>query len=57
MKFDLQKHHCRSVRMKGFDYIQPGSFIITMVTFRRGFLFGGTVDGEMRGSATEKILL
>ena len=46
-KFDPQKHHRRSIRLKGYDYSQTGAYYVTIVTFHRDCLFGEIVDGEM----------
>ncbi len=43
-----ERFHCRSVRMKEFDYTQPGAYFVTIVTVQRECLFGEVVDGEMR---------
>ena len=48
MKFDPQKHHRRSIRLKEYDYAQPGGYFITIVTYQRGLLFGDIVNEEMR---------
>ncbi len=48
MKFDPQKHHRRSIRLKGYDYTQSGAYYITIVTYQRQHLFGEVVNGEMR---------
>jgi REP element-mobilizing transposase RayT len=48
MRYDLQKHHRRSIRLKGYDYTQAGAYFITIVTKDRACLFGRIVDGEMR---------
>ncbi len=47
MKFDLQKHHRRSIRLRGYDYAQPGGYFVTIVTYQRDLLFGEIVDEEM----------
>jgi REP element-mobilizing transposase RayT len=47
MKFDPQKHHHRSIRLKEYDYTQPGGYFITIITFQRECLFGEIVNGEM----------
>lgn len=47
-KFDPQKHHRRSIRMKGFDYSSEGAYYVTIVAQGRECLFGEIVDGEMR---------
>ncbi|MGB9753481.1 transposase [Roseiflexus castenholzii] len=48
MKYDPQKHHRRSIRLKGYDYSQPGAYFITIVTQNRACLFGEVANGEMR---------
>lgn len=47
VKYDPNKHHRRSIRMKGFDYSQPGKYFITICTHQRQLLFGDIVDGVM----------
>ena len=47
MKFDPQKHHRRSIRLKGYDYSQAGAYFVTIVAYQRECLFGEVVDGEM----------
>lgn len=46
-KFDPQKHHRRSIRLKGYDYSQEGAYYVTIVSWRRDFLFGEIVNQEM----------
>lgn len=48
MKFDSQKHHRRSIRLKGYDYSQAGAYFVTIVTWQREMLFGEIVGGEMK---------
>ncbi|MCP9465641.1 MAG: hypothetical protein NNA25_12715 [Nitrospira sp.] len=48
MNYDPEKHHRRSICLKGYDYSQPGAYFITIVTQDRACLFGEVVDGEMR---------
>ncbi len=33
MAYDPQKHHRRSIRLKGYDYIQAGAYFITIWPF------------------------
>jgi putative transposase len=47
-KFDPQKHHRRSIRLKGYDYSTECAYYVTIVTQGRECLFGAIVDGEMR---------
>ena len=48
MKYDRQKHHRRSIRLKGYDYTQVGAYFVTICTWQREFLFGDIVNNEMR---------
>ncbi|GBC84584.1 hypothetical protein HRbin11_01015 [bacterium HR11] len=48
MPYDPEKHHRRSIRLKGYDYTQPGAYFVTIVTQNRVCLFGEVVDGTMR---------
>jgi putative transposase len=48
LKHDTDRHHRRSVRLKGHDYAQPGAYFVTVCTRDRGCLFGAIVGGEMR---------
>ena len=43
----LHSHHRRSIRLKGYDYAQPGAYFVTIVTHDREMLFGQVVDGKM----------
>jgi len=46
----------RSIRLKGFDYSEPGAYFVTIVTQDRSCLFGEIVDGQMQpNSAGEAI--
>ena len=51
MKYDPQKHHRRSIRIKGFDYTDPGAYFITIVTYQRDRIFGNIVDSKMQLNA------
>jgi REP element-mobilizing transposase RayT len=48
MAFDPEKHHRRSIRLKGYDYSQPGAYFVTICTHDRGCLFGEVVDEAMQ---------
>lgn len=54
-KFDPQRHHRRSIRLKGYDYSQEGAYYVTIVTWRREFLFGEIVNKEMRSNQRGQI--
>ncbi len=63
MSYDPFKHpfekpqgrHRRSIRLKGFDYTQPGSYFVTIVSYRRLSIFGKIIDGVMHLNAWGKI--
>ena len=46
MKYEPEKHHRRSVRLKNFDYAQTGAYFVTIVTQRRICLFGDIINSE-----------
>jgi len=51
MKYDPEKHHRRSIRLKGYDYSQAGVYFVTIVTQGRACVFGDIVDREIRLNA------
>ena len=54
-KYDPNKHHRRSIRLKGYDYSQAGAYYVTIVAWHRECLFGELVNGEMRLSQRGQI--
>ena len=56
VKFDPQKHHRRSIRLKGYDYSATGTYFVTIVAWRRECLFGEVMNGEMRLSPYGEIV-
>ncbi len=48
MPYDPERHHRRSIRLKGYDYTQAGAYFVTIVTQGRLCLFGEVVAGEMQ---------
>jgi hypothetical protein len=48
MGYDPEKHHRRSIRLKEYDYAQPGAYFVTICTQNRECMYGEIVDGEMR---------
>ena len=51
MKYDLEIHRRRSIRLKGYDYSQSGAYFVTIVAWGREKLFGEIVDGKLRLNA------
>jgi putative transposase len=56
MQYDREKHHRRSIRLKGYDYTLPGAYFVTLCTRQRHPLFGEIVDGRVNLSALGKIV-
>ncbi len=50
MIYDPAKHHRRSIRLKGYDYANPGWYYLTICTHDREFLFGEIVRDQMHPS-------
>nr|VFK66653.1 MAG: hypothetical protein BECKUNK1418G_GA0071005_11028 [Candidatus Kentron sp. UNK]VFK72144.1 MAG: hypothetical protein BECKUNK1418H_GA0071006_10988 [Candidatus Kentron sp. UNK] len=51
-----ETHHRRSIRLRGYDYSQPGAYFLTICTQDRECLFGDIVEGEMRLNHAGKIV-
>lgn len=47
MTYDPQKHHRRSIRLRGYEYSDPGAYFVTICTDERRYLFGEIIDDEM----------
>ena len=47
MRSHPERHHRRSIRLKGYDYRQAGAYFVTICTQDRAFLFGQVVHDEM----------
>jgi putative transposase len=55
-RFDPDKHHRRSIRLKGFDYGQDGMYFVTICVWNRESLFGQIMNGEMDLSPSGEIV-
>ena len=47
MTYDPAIHHRRSIRLRGYDYAQPGWYFVTICVQDRRPLFGTVVNGRM----------
>ena len=56
MKFDSEKHHRRSIRLKGYDYSQNGAYFITICSRNRECIFGEVNDRLVELSEYGKII-
>lgn len=51
----MHKYHRRSIRLKEYDYTQPGAYFLTIVTGIRLCIFGEVLDGEVHLSQMGEI--
>ena len=56
MKYNPEIHHRRSIRLKGYDYTQPGAYFVTFCTYQRDEILGEVLRGEMKLSALGRIV-
>ena len=56
MLFDPAVHHRRSIRLKGYDYSQPGVYVVTIVTQDRENFWGRITDGKMQPTAAGQMV-
>jgi REP element-mobilizing transposase RayT len=56
MKFDPEKHHRRSIRLKNYDYSQPGFYFLTICTYKRQCWFGEIKNDRMYLNQIGKIV-
>jgi putative transposase len=47
MRSDPNRHHRCSIRLRGYDYTQPGAYFVTICTQNRACLLGQMIDGAM----------
>ena len=47
MPYDSFKHHRRSIRLKGYDYSQPGPYFVTICAQNRECVFGEITNNKM----------
>ncbi len=47
-KYNPQKYHRRSIRLKDYDYSQAGAYFVTICTRNSEYIFGKVVNGVMK---------
>lgn len=57
MTYDSERHHRRSIRLKGYDYAQAGLYFVTVCAQDRSCLFGEVADGEMHLNEAGQMIL
>ena len=56
MRYNPDKHHRQSIRLKGYDYSQEGAYLITICCYNRRCLFGEIYRGKMYLNGYGKIV-
>jgi putative transposase len=56
MSFDPRKHHRRSIRLKDYDYTQPGAYFVTILAWHRQEIFGQIQAGRIQLSPGGKVV-
>ena len=51
MAYDPEKHHRRSIRLRGYDYSQTAPYFVTICVEDQLSLFGSVIEGQMVLSA------
>lgn len=54
-RYNPEKHHRRSIRLRGYDYTQAGAYFVTIVTHGREPFFGDVANGGMQLSAYGRV--
>ena len=47
MTYNPDRHHRRSIRLKGYSYTTPGAYYVTICAARRGQIFGDVRAGQV----------
>lgn len=56
MRYDSDRHHRRSIRLKGYDYSRMGYYYVTICVQDRKKLFGGIDDGVLKLNDASQII-
>jgi putative transposase len=56
MIYDPDKYHRRSIRLKGYDYSQAGTYFINVCVQDRDCLLGEIINGEMQLNAAGQMI-
>jgi putative transposase len=57
MKFDPEKHHRRSIRLRNHNYSQPGYYFLTICTYKNQCWFGEIKNDRMHLNQIGKIVM
>jgi len=56
MKFDPEKHHRQSIRLRNYNYSQPGYYFLTICTYKKQCWFGEIKNDRMHLNQIGKIV-
>ena len=56
MRYNPEKHHRHSIRLRGYDYSAPGYYYITICAYNRECIFGEIEQGRMKLNDSGKII-
>jgi REP element-mobilizing transposase RayT len=56
MTLDPEKHHRRSIRLRNYDYSQPGAYFVTICTYQKQSWFGEIKNGQIYLNQLGKIV-
>jgi hypothetical protein len=56
MRYDPEVHHRRSLRMKGYDYSEPGTYFVTMCVQSGEGVFGRIAGDEVQVNAAGRMV-
>lgn len=56
MKFDPEKHHRQSIRLRNYNYSQPGYYFLTICTYKKQCWFGEIKNDQMHLNQIGKIV-
>jgi REP element-mobilizing transposase RayT len=48
MRYNREKYHRRSIRLRNYDYANPGAYFVTICSWQKECIFGEVYDGAMR---------
>ena len=54
--YNPDRHHRRSIRLKGYDYASPGAYFVTMCSYEKECIFGEVADGSVRLNELGKLV-
>ena len=56
MNYDPEKHHRKSIRLRGYDYNRAGVYFVTICAHNRAILFGNIAKGQVNLNAAGQMI-